>query len=198
MSTRLYTTFVAAAGLALLLNSTGCSNLPGEPKTQGAVIGGAGGAAAGAAIGGSEHRALGALIGGVLGAGGGYVIGAHSDKITGKDSSGAQQAGQSAQAQPATAEQAKTATTADLNNDGFVTLDEVVAMHQAGISDQEMLRRMQLTGQVFALTDEQQKYLTDRGVSSSVVTQMQSLNKETRNQLLNQTNQPSGVISHPQ
>jgi len=49
---------------------------------------------------------------------------------------------------------------------------------------------------VFELTAEQQKYLIDRGVSSNVVTQMQNLNKETRNQLLNQ--QPSGVISHPQ
>jgi hypothetical protein len=196
MSNRLYQNIVAAAGLALLLNSTGCSSLPGEPKTQGAVIGGVGGAAAGAAIGGKEHRALGALIGGALGAGGGYVIGANSDKITGKDSSGAQQATQSAQTQPATAQQARTATTADLNSDGFVTLDEVVAMHQAGIPDQEMLRRLQITGQVFELTAEQQKYLIDRGVSSSVVSQMQSLNKETRNQLLNQ--QPSGVISHPQ
>ena len=196
MITRLYQSFVAAAGLALLLNSTGCSSLPGQPSTQGAVIGGLGGAAAGAVIGGKEHQVLGALIGGALGAGGGYVIGANSDKITGKDHSGAQQATQSAQTQPATAQQARTATTADLNSDGFVTLDEVVAMHQAGISDSEMLRRLQITGQVFELTAEQQKYLIDRGVSSNVVTQMQNLNKETRNQLLNQ--QPSGVISHPQ
>ena len=193
ISTCFYHSIVAAAGLALLLTSTGCESLPGEPSTQGAVIGGVGGAAAGAAIGGSEHRALGALIGGALGAGGGYIIGANSDKITGKDQSGAQQATQSAQTQPATPQQARDATTADLNRDGFVTLDEVVAMQQAGISDQEMLRRLQVTGQVFELTAEQQKYLVDRGVSSSVVSQMQNLNQEKRDQLLT----PTGVISRP-
>src|SRR5438046_685831 len=61
----------------------GCENLPGNKKTQGAVIGGVGGAVAGAALGGSKNRLLGALLGGALGAGGGYLIGANWDKING-------------------------------------------------------------------------------------------------------------------
>ena len=50
---------------------------------KGAVIGGAGGAAAGAIIY-KKNRALGAAIGGVLGAGGGYVIGRKMDKKDGR------------------------------------------------------------------------------------------------------------------
>jgi hypothetical protein len=50
---------------------------------KGAVIGGAGGAAAGAVIF-KKNRALGAAIGGVIGAGGGYVIGRKMDKKDGR------------------------------------------------------------------------------------------------------------------
>jgi hypothetical protein len=76
-------------------------------------------------------------------------------------------------------EQARTATTADLNNDGFVTLDEVVAMKQAGLTDSEMIERLRATRQVFQLTDEQRRYLADRGVSSVVVDQMVAMNQST-------------------
>src|SRR5687767_12474082 len=79
---------VGMAG-ALLLAATGCENLPGDEKAQGATIGGVTGAAVGAAVGG-ENKLLGALLGGAIGAGGGYLIGANWDKITGKDSEGAQ------------------------------------------------------------------------------------------------------------
>jgi len=50
---------------------------------KGAVIGGAGGAVAGAVIN-KKNRAVGAVIGGVLGAGGGYVIGRSQDKKDGR------------------------------------------------------------------------------------------------------------------
>ncbi len=180
--------------MALLLNSTGCSNLPGNKQQQGAVIGGLGGAAAGAAIGGKDNRVLGALLGGALGAGGGYVIGANSDRILNRDTSGAQTATQTAQSRPATAQDALRATTADVNGDGFVTLDEVVALRQAGLSDQQMISRLQATGQVFELTPEQQEYLTNQGVSRSVVDQMNNLNRETREKLMNH---PNDVISQP-
>ncbi|HLP76299.1 MAG TPA: glycine zipper domain-containing protein [Candidatus Paceibacterota bacterium] len=185
-------TFVALSGV--LFNLTGCSNLPGNKQQQGAVIGGLGGAAAGAAIGGKENRVLGALLGGALGAGGGYVIGANSDRILNRDTSGARTATKTAQSRPATAEEARNATTADLNNDGFVTLDEVVAMRQAGLSDPQMITRLQATGQVFELTPEQQEYLTNQGVSRNVVDQMGNLNRAQRDRLLNQ---PNGVISQP-
>ena len=66
----------ALIGSLSLAPLTGCENLPGDEKTQGAVIGGAGGALAGAAIA-KDNRLLGGLIGGALGAAGGYVVGGH-------------------------------------------------------------------------------------------------------------------------
>ena len=176
----------ALTGL-LLLGASGCSNLPGTPKQQGAVVGGLGGAAAGAALGGSKHQVLGALLGGALGAGGGYIVGANKDKIMGRDTNDAEQATQSAQTRPATAQEALNSPTADINHDGYVTMDEVIAMKSAGVSDQVMLQRLSATGQVFELTPEQQQYLLNHGVDQYVVNQMQDVNRETRNQLLNQS-----------
>jgi hypothetical protein len=50
---------------------------------KGAVIGGAGGAIAGAVIN-KRNRAVGAVVGGILGGGGGYVIGRQMDKRDGR------------------------------------------------------------------------------------------------------------------
>ena len=128
-----------AGSLALSPLMVGCENLPGDEKTQGAVIGGLGGAAAGALIGGEDNRLLGALIGGAAGAGGGYLIGANWDKITGEDDEDrseareeAIRANERAQRDPADPDDVDRARTADINEDGFVTLDEVVAMDKAG------------------------------------------------------------------
>jgi hypothetical protein len=161
----------------------GCENLPGNKGTQGAVIGGASGATVGAVIGGEKHRLLGAILGGAAGAAGGYVIGANSDKITGRDRKSAEDSARQSQEQPATSADALKATSADINNDGFVTLDEVVAMREAGLTDTQMLDRMRVTGQIFELTTDQRQYLIDRGVSRSVVDQMEDLNQETRERL---------------
>ena len=171
------------SGLAL---STGCESLPGSKPTQGAVIGGATGAGVGAVIGGESHRAAGAIIGGVLGAAGGYVIGANSDKILGRDQNDAEAVGRSAQTSPVNAEQALRARTADINKDGYVTLDEVVAMKDAGFSDREMLNRLEATGQIFDLTTESRRFLRDHGVSEYVITEMTRLNPARREQLLQQ------------
>jgi hypothetical protein len=159
----------------LILSLVGCESLPGTRKQQGTVIGGAAGAAAGAAV--TQHHLLGALIGGALGAGGGYLVAANTGKINSQDQAGASQATRKAQENPATPDDARRAMTADLNNDGFVTLDEVVAMRQAGFSDQEMVRRLQATDQVFELTPDQQNYLRQRGVDDNVITQMSQMNR---------------------
>ncbi len=182
----------------LLAGVTGCEQLPGSHQAQGAVIGGVGGAAAGAAVGGHEHRLLGALLGGALGAGGGYIIGANSDRILGHDREGAEAASRRAQTTPATVEQARTAPTADLNNDGFVTMDEVVAMKKAGLSDQDMIDKLQRTGQIFELTPEQQNYLRSNGVSDYVINQMQNLNRDVRDRLPPPTGNSTGVIGRPE
>ena len=186
-------------GLATLLAASlvaapmaGCEDLPGSDEQQGAVIGGLGGAAAGALIGGSDNRLLGALIGGAVGAGGGYLIGANKDKILGEDEEEAREAVERAERDPVTAAEARAATTADVNADGFVTLDEVVALEEAGMNDRQILQRLEATDQVFELTRDQQDYLTDRGISENVVNRMEDINQDIREDLLRER---EGVIS---
>lgn len=165
-----------AVAAALVIAVTGCENLPGTKGQQGAVAGGVTGAAVGAAV--AHNRVLGALIGGAIGAGGGYLIGANVNKITGRDREAAERANTQAQTNPVTAEQAARATTADVNGDGFVTLDEVIAMKRANVPDDEMLRRMRASGQVFELTPEQQQTLLNNGVSQYVISQMATVNRD--------------------
>src|SRR3954471_9075147 len=159
----------------------GCDSLPGDKKTQGAVIGGVGGAVAGGALS-KNNRLLGALIGGALGAGGGYLIGSQLDKIDPrKKRDEATRADKRARDNPATADDARRARTADINNDGYVTMDEVVAMAKSGLSDDEMITRLERTGQFFELSSDQEQYLRDHGVSRRVVTAMRDINQDVRN-----------------
>jgi hypothetical protein len=171
---------IGSLALAPLAGLSGCSSLPGKPKEQGAVIGGIGGALAGAAIGGKGKNkgAIGALVGAAVGAGGGYLIGAQKEKVDKKRQDEAVAAHERAQAHPAKAEDVEKARTADLNEDGFVTLDEVVAMKRANLSDREMVERLDRTGQVFELTEEQERYLEDRGVSHEVILEMRRMNPD--------------------
>ena len=166
----------ASIGLAPL---AGCESLPGGEKEQGAVIGGAGGAAAGAALGGEDNRLAGAIIGGILGAGGGYLIGTkmeeNDDKGAAAKREEAEAAAQKAKADPATADDVRSTDTADLNDDGFVTLDEVAAMEKAGLSDKEQIRRLERTQQYFQLSSEQQDYLRQQGVSDDVIVAMRDM-----------------------
>jgi len=166
----------------------GCESMPGSRGQQGAVIGGATGAAAGAAIS-QENRLLGALIGGALGAGGGYLIGAETDWFGGDPEESrlaARRADQRASHYPATVSEALEARTADLNRDGFVTQDEVIAMERAGLDDQLILSRLRATGQIFELTAQQENDLIEEGVSLHVVKEMQLINYDERRRLLSQ------------
>jgi len=172
------TLLVASLALAPL---AGCENLPGNKKEQGAVIGGVGGAVAGGALA-KNNRLLGALIGGALGAGGGYLIGSSLDKSDpSKNREDAVRADRRARDNPATAADARNARTADINGDGYVTMDEVVAMSKAGLSDDEMITRLERTGQFFELTTEQERYLENHGVSHRVVLAMRDINSDVRN-----------------
>lgn len=157
----------------------GCENLPGDKETQGAVIGGVGGAIAGAALGG-DNKLLGALIGGAIGAGAGWLIGSQLEKSDRDDRDDAIKAERRGRENPVTAEQARKARTADVNQDGYVTMDEVVAMERAGLSDDEMIDRLKDTGQFFELTAKQEDYLRDQGVSARVVREMQNINADVR------------------
>ena len=172
------TLLMASLALAPL---AGCDNLPGNKKEQGAVIGGVGGAVAGSALA-KNNRLLGALIGGALGAGGGYLIGSSLDKSDpSKNREEAVRADRRARDNPATVDDARRARTADINGDGYVTMDEVVAMGKAGLSDDEMITRLERTGQFFELTSDQESYLTNHGVSRRVVMAMRDINQDVKN-----------------
>lgn len=149
----------------------GCSSAPGTSAQQGAVVGGATGAAVGASV--TKNRALGAVIGGAAGAAGGYVLGKKTGPIDKRDDHSTT----TSELPPDSVERTATGATADDNHDGFVTLDEIVKMEKSGLSDEEMVRRVSATGHTFDLNDEQRKYLSERGVSQNVIDQLSTLNR---------------------
>ena len=169
----LLATALGVGGLA------GCANLHDAHGPDAAAAGTATPADARLA---DKSHPLRRVIGSGLGAGGGFLIGASPDKLETTDKARAKaeaiKASQRAEKNPAKVEDVDRAPTADLNNDGFVTLDEVVAMRQANVNDQQMLERLQLTGQVFELTEYQQDYLRTRGVSDAVIRQIPTLNQD--------------------
>lgn len=179
MTTRTSAIRLMLAGALAVGPLAGCESLPGDEKTQGAVIGGVGGAVAGAVIGGEENRLLGGLIGGALGAAGGYLIGAQIEKNDEDHHDEAVEASERAREDPADASDVRDADTADLNEDGFVTLDEVVAMEEAGLTNRQMINRLEDTQQVFYLSDEHEDYLRDHGVSDRVIRAMRDMNRDT-------------------
>ena len=152
------------------LGLSGCSSAPGTAGQQGAVVGGATGAAVGASV--TKNRALGAIIGGAAGAAGGYVIGNKTGHIDKKDNT-------TTTTSPDVIEHTATGETADLNHDGFVTLDEIVKLDKDGFSDDELVRRVQATGLTFDLNEEQRRYLMDHGVSQSVIDRLPTINRST-------------------
>ena len=162
-----------------------CESLPGSRTQQSTVIGGAAGAAAGAMIAGEGNRLVGALIGGAVGAGAGYLIGAKTGWFEDEDGDQhARAAIENAQKDPATAADVAGARTADLNSDGFVTFDELVAIDQAGLSDAEFLARLRATDQIFELNETQRRALLKAGISPQVVAEMPRINQAEKNRVL--------------
>jgi hypothetical protein len=175
---------LTSTATAFLVAALGCAELPGTRESQGAVIGGALGTAAGAAVH-EDNRLLGALIGGALGAGGGYLVGARTDWFEDPErESHARDAIRDAQASPATIEDVRRSATADLDSDGFVTIDELTAMERAGLDDGAILDRLRATGQIFDLSSSQEQALRDAGLSERVIAEMQQINRQRRDQIL--------------
>ena len=100
---------------------------------------------------------------------GGCLIGMSRAMLDGNRHDLAKRANDDAQQRPATLAEVRDCATADLNNDGFVTLDEVVAMRRAGLDDTQMIQRLEATHQVFAVSPRQRQYLLDRGVGAAVI-----------------------------
>lgn len=156
----------------------GCSQLPYERTTQTSVAGAAAGATAGAVLAGDDDQVLGAALGGVLGAAAGYVIGARTDWFGDNAHEQAlNDAVGQAQTNPATVADVYNSYDADLNDDGLVTQDELIAMSNAGLSADEIIDRLQATNQVFSVNRQQRQALLDAGVSPQVVYELDEINQ---------------------
>lgn len=169
----------ACLALAALIPLAGCMNGSGNKGTQTAPDGTAASpfapdSANGAGVA-KRNRLVGGVIGGSLGAGGGYLIGAAPDKNDDKHGDEAMQASQRADRSPASKEDVYKTTTADLNGDGFVTMDELIALQRGGLSDDEIVNRLHRTKQIFDLTDWQRNYLRDHGISANVINALLSM-----------------------
>jgi len=130
-----------------------------------------------AGVGGSgvvSHEML-QFAGEAAGPGGGWLIAASRDHIKWRDLASAERANQLAEQKPATREAVALSDNADLNHDGFVTLDEVCAMQRAGLNDEQMLERFRKTDVIFELSDRQKQYLRDRGVSEQVISYLDTI-----------------------
>ena len=166
-----------------------CESLPGTRTQQSTTIGAATGAVLGAAVAGEGNRLGGALLGAAVGAAGGYLIGARTSWFDDDDATGETlDAIASARRDPATKQDALAVHTADLNQDGFVTLDEIVAMDQAGFDDREMLARLRATDQIFEVNAEQRNALVRAGVSPQVISEMQTINQREKSRVLSRAN----------
>ena len=162
---------IAACGLMVV--GVGCENLPGSTEQQGAAGGGAAGAAAGAALA-DDNRALGAVIGGLLGAGGGYLAGSQLDKSEDE----ARDAAEEARRNPADVSAVDGTDSADLDDNGFVTMDELVAMKQAGLDGDEIVDRAENTDQVFRLDRQQERELRDAGYDLGTIDRLEQVNRD--------------------
>lgn len=174
----------------------GCENLIApRAQNQGAVGAGMSGVSAGSAAG---QNVSGTSSAKFLEPGASYVIEtSNAEFINGNQ-------GVAAPPKPLSvlAKKALISPTADLNGDGFVTLDEILAMKEAGLTSDEMLERMRATNQVFAPTVAQQDYLRNHGISDYLIEQMQAINGGQRLRVFNapgggQGNPPGAVVSMP-
>ncbi len=179
---------VLVAGTLITLLAA-CQNLPGSRTQQSTGAGAAVGAAVGAAA--ADNDLVGTLLGSAAGAAGGYLIGARTDWFGQKSDSrsAARDAVQNAQQSPATVADVRNSDTADLNGDGFVTMDELIALHRAGLNRNEIIDRLQATNQVFELSSAQRQRLIDAGLSPSLVARVDEVNRSERDRVLGNDSQ---------
>jgi hypothetical protein len=130
----------------------------------------------------SDSHAISDLVGGSLGAGGGFLIGIPQQNAKLDDAAklrdGAIDASRRAERNPVKVEVADTTESADLNADGFLTTDEIVAMRQAHLSDREIMDRLVRSDFRFQITAFQETYLRDRGVGDAVIRGMRAMSRD--------------------
>ncbi|MBS0621012.1 MAG: hypothetical protein JSS61_06100 [Verrucomicrobia bacterium] len=132
--------------LSLLL--VGCESKAGT----GALVGGGLGAGAGALI---SPTAGGVLIGTAVGAATGAVIGASLDS-----------------ADRDRVSESSPQTLNKIDNKEQLSLDDIIRMHNAGITDDKIIGTIDSTGSVYHLTTSDIQELKDAGVSQHVIDHM--------------------------
>lgn len=140
-----------------------------QTKTQtGLLVGGAGGAGVGAAIGSASGNAgKGALIGGAVGLIGGGLVGG------GMDSADEREARRTREAEARERRRYVSETPAAPARNR-PTLDEVVAWSREGLSEELIIDRIERSDVVFSLTVADENSLADQGVSENVIRAMRA------------------------
>jgi hypothetical protein len=157
---------VSAAVLAGV--TAGCQNMPQVPVGDRTVLGGSA-MAAGAAIP-ADGALLSTLTKGSDASA--LVVGADWQKIRQHASREAIAAANKAKTYPATAADVSKSPTADLNQDGFITIDELLALQQAGLRDNDIVDRLEHTRAYFEVTKDQERYLQEHFIKPAIVTAM--------------------------
>ena len=71
------------------------------------------------------------------------------------------------------------ATSVDLDGDGIISLDEILALGRSGLNDAEVLERLEHTGRTFDLSTSQEQYLSECGVSDEMIARLRTLHRPT-------------------
>ena len=160
-----------AVGLALATGAAfagGCESKAGT----GAIVGGAGGAGLGAIIGHqSGHAGEGALIGGAVGAIGGGLVG-HGMDESDKRKAAEQRRYDDGYRDREYSSRGGASSSESRYSGARVTKEEVVAWHKRGVSDDVIIDRIERSGTVFRLTQSEEDYLVDQGLSDDVIDAM--------------------------
>ena len=162
-----------AASFVLGLGTGGCAFLmPGANKSQAP----ANPPAAVALPATSQQRSVAALANEAAGPGGGWIIAASPEMLRTHSLGSARKVNQQAEQQPVRHTDAENSPNADLNHDGFVTMDEILALKRAGLTSNDIIDHVRQTPMTFELSDRQQQYLKDRAIDQSVINAMLQMN----------------------
>lgn len=139
--------FLLLSAVAIILNLTSCESKTGT----GALVGGGVGAGTGALIAGGK----GAAIGGAVGIVGGAIVGHLLDEEDNRKVS---------QESPATAQR--------VNNGEQLTVNDIIALHKAGLSDHKICQLIDKTHSKYKLSASSIHRLERAGVSSKIIDHM--------------------------
>lgn len=163
-------------GLVTAAILAGCAQLPYSTTTETTAGGAAIGAAVGAVLAEEDDTLLGVLLGGLAGAAAGHVIGARTDWFAEGNEQELSNVANDTLNDSITAADVYGSSDADLNNDGLVTQEELIAMADV-LGQSAVIDRLQATNQIFHVTPAQRQSLIQAGVDPDVVYRLEDINR---------------------